>query len=231
MLKLEHVTKYYDDFKAVDNLSFEVKEGEIFGLLGINGAGKTTTFRMIMGLLDITEGNITLDDKKIEKPVENTQSLDYTNDFNQALAKLNSKDKNIASEGLDLMKGLADKKCAEAIEELGLTYSVFGNEQSQFPQINKRREVLGFDKNTSITQSIQYLESIESENSMSVDALYVLGYSYWKQRNWPKGAEILTKAIEELSKSSNMTYHGMSKDDLMKDIKKYLDECNKQLKK
>ena len=50
MLKLEKVTKYYEDFLAVDNLSFNIKEGEIFGLLGVNGAGKTTTFRMIMGL-------------------------------------------------------------------------------------------------------------------------------------------------------------------------------------
>ena len=41
MLKLENVSKYYDDFLAVDNLSFEVKPGEIFGLLGVNGAGKT----------------------------------------------------------------------------------------------------------------------------------------------------------------------------------------------
>ena len=52
MLKVSHVTKYYDDFRAVNDLSFEIKEGEIFGLLGVNGAGKTTTFRMIMGLLD-----------------------------------------------------------------------------------------------------------------------------------------------------------------------------------
>ena len=66
MLKLEHVTKYYDDFRAVNDLSFEIKEGEIFGLLGVNGAGKTTTFRMIMGLLDKTEGTITLDDKPID---------------------------------------------------------------------------------------------------------------------------------------------------------------------
>ena len=51
MLKLSHVTKYYGDFLAVDDLSFEVKDGEIFGLLGVNGAGKTTTFRMITGLL------------------------------------------------------------------------------------------------------------------------------------------------------------------------------------
>ena len=52
MLQVKNVTKYYDTLKAVDDLSFEVKEGEIFGLLGLNGAGKTTTFRMIMGLID-----------------------------------------------------------------------------------------------------------------------------------------------------------------------------------
>jgi ABC-2 type transport system ATP-binding protein len=66
MLKLDHVTKYYDDFLAVDDISFEIKEGEIFGLLGVNGAGKTTTFRMIVGLLDKTKGNISLFNKKID---------------------------------------------------------------------------------------------------------------------------------------------------------------------
>lgn len=66
MLKLDHVTKYYDDFLAVDDISFEIKEGEIFGLLGVNGAGKTTTFRMIVGLLDKTKGDITLFNKKID---------------------------------------------------------------------------------------------------------------------------------------------------------------------
>ena len=69
MLKVEHVTKYYDDFRAVNDISFEIKEGEIFGLLGVNGAGKTTTFRMIMGLLDKTEGTITLDGKPIDYSV------------------------------------------------------------------------------------------------------------------------------------------------------------------
>ena len=69
MLKVSHVTKYYDDFRAVNDISFEIKEGEIFGLLGVYGAGKTTTFRMIMGLLDKTEGEITLDGKKIDYSV------------------------------------------------------------------------------------------------------------------------------------------------------------------
>ena len=66
MLKVDHVTKYYDDFLAVNDISFEIKEGEIFGLLGVNGAGKTTTFRMIMGLLDKSSGEITLNGKKID---------------------------------------------------------------------------------------------------------------------------------------------------------------------
>ena len=66
MLILKNVTKYYGSNLAVDNLSFEVKDGEIFGLLGVNGAGKTTTFRMITGLLDKTEGEITFNGKKID---------------------------------------------------------------------------------------------------------------------------------------------------------------------
>ena len=66
MLKVDNVTKYYGDFRAVHNLSFEINEGEIFGLLGVNGAGKTTTFRMILGLLDKTEGTITLNNKPID---------------------------------------------------------------------------------------------------------------------------------------------------------------------
>jgi ABC-2 type transport system ATP-binding protein len=48
----------YGDVKAVQNLSFTIKPGEIFGLLGTNGAGKTTTFRMIMGLIKPKEGSI-----------------------------------------------------------------------------------------------------------------------------------------------------------------------------
>ena len=48
MLEVKNVTKYYGKIKAVDNLSFKVDDGKIFGLLGVNGAGKTTTFRMIL---------------------------------------------------------------------------------------------------------------------------------------------------------------------------------------
>ena len=65
MLIVSNVKKNYGDFTAVNNLSFTIKPGEVFGLLGTNGAGKTTTFKMIMGLLEPTEGSITLDGKEI----------------------------------------------------------------------------------------------------------------------------------------------------------------------
>jgi len=57
---VRHLTKRFGDFIAVDGISFEVRAGEIFGLLGANGAGKTTTIRMLIGLLRPTSGGGTV---------------------------------------------------------------------------------------------------------------------------------------------------------------------------
>jgi len=65
-LQLEHVTKRFGSFTAVDDLSLAIPEQEMFGFLGANGAGKTTTFRMILGLLNATEGSITWNGEKID---------------------------------------------------------------------------------------------------------------------------------------------------------------------
>lgn len=86
MLKVENVTKYYGDLKAVDNLSFEVEDGCIFGLLGLNGAGKTTTFRMIMGLIDDYTGSITLDGKKIDYSM--TDKIGFLTEERSLLTKM-----------------------------------------------------------------------------------------------------------------------------------------------
>lgn len=64
-LKLSGVTKRFGTFTAVDHLSLEIPEQQIFGFLGANGAGKTTTFRMILGLLDATDGEITWNGESI----------------------------------------------------------------------------------------------------------------------------------------------------------------------
>lgn len=90
MLKVSHISKSYDDIQAVDHLSFEVKEGEIFGLLGVNGAGKTTTFRMIVGLLEKDQGEITLNGKKIDYSL--TDKIGFMTEERSLLLKLSVKE-------------------------------------------------------------------------------------------------------------------------------------------
>lgn len=58
MLQLDNVTKRFGSFTAVDDLNLSIPQNEIFGLLGANGAGKTTTFRMLLKLIDQSEGTI-----------------------------------------------------------------------------------------------------------------------------------------------------------------------------
>jgi ABC-2 type transport system ATP-binding protein len=60
-LRVEHVSKRFGDFTAVDDLSFQVRRGRVFGFLGPNGAGKTTTIRMIVGITAPDEGRIEYD--------------------------------------------------------------------------------------------------------------------------------------------------------------------------
>jgi lipopolysaccharide export system ATP-binding protein len=64
-LVLEHLTKSYDGRKVVDDLTLEVRSGEVVGLLGPNGAGKTTTFYMVLGLLKPDGGSVYLDGEDI----------------------------------------------------------------------------------------------------------------------------------------------------------------------
>ena len=66
-LKVENVTKHFGEKVAVDNISFEMKKPGVFGLLGTNGAGKTTTIRMMLGILKKDSGEITWNDKQVER--------------------------------------------------------------------------------------------------------------------------------------------------------------------
>ena len=61
MIQVEHLTKCYGDFKAVDDLSFEIEEGRVYGFLGPNGAGKSTTMNIMTGCLSATAGHVVID--------------------------------------------------------------------------------------------------------------------------------------------------------------------------
>ena len=58
VIEVDHIKRRFGDFYAVKNVTFDVQPGEVFGLLGANGAGKTTTFRMLCGLLPVSEGSL-----------------------------------------------------------------------------------------------------------------------------------------------------------------------------
>lgn len=82
MLKVENFSKSYDGKKnVVDNISFDVKNGEIFGFIGHNGAGKTTTIKSIVGILDYNEGKITINGMDVkENPIECKKIMAYIPD-------------------------------------------------------------------------------------------------------------------------------------------------------
>ena len=61
MIEVKNLTRRYGDFTAVNSVSFNIKKGQIVGLLGHNGAGKTTTLKMLTGYLEPTDGNIKID--------------------------------------------------------------------------------------------------------------------------------------------------------------------------
>jgi ABC-2 type transport system ATP-binding protein len=73
MIRVEALTRYYGDLKAVDQVSFEIGQGEIVGLLGHNGAGKTTIMKMLTGYLEPTQGRIEIDGLDIQEYREAVQ--------------------------------------------------------------------------------------------------------------------------------------------------------------
>jgi ABC-2 type transport system ATP-binding protein len=82
MIRVENLSKEYDEVVAVRDLTVDIPEGEIYGLIGPNGAGKTTTLRMCCGLLDPTIGRVTVNNIDVHSDVEQAQSqIGYLADF------------------------------------------------------------------------------------------------------------------------------------------------------
>jgi ABC-2 type transport system ATP-binding protein len=121
-VRLVDVEKYFGDFKALDKVSFEVKEGEIVGFLGPNGAGKTTTMRIITGFMEQTSGKVEVFGyDNIENPMDIKKITGYLPEQPPLYPELSVR------EYLDfvaLIKGVepnrAKKRIDEVIELIGL---------------------------------------------------------------------------------------------------------------
>ena len=78
MISVSHLTIYYGSLMAVDDLSFEIDEGHVYGFLGPNGAGKTTTMNIMTGCLSATAGSVQIDGYDIfEDPGEAKKRIGY----------------------------------------------------------------------------------------------------------------------------------------------------------
>ncbi len=181
MLKVENATKYYGDFLAVDNLSFEVKPGEIFGLLGVNGAGKTTTFRMIMGLLDFTSGKITLDGKKIDYSM--TDKIGFLTEERSLLTKMTVREQCLFYGAL---KNMSDEEIIERVEFLLKKFEISDYIDRKIKDLSKGNQ-----------QKIQFITAI-----MNKPRLLILDEPFSGLD--PFNVEIFKKEIIEMANEGSM---------------------------
>jgi ABC-2 type transport system ATP-binding protein len=110
-LHINNVTKRFGSFTAVDDLSITINENQIFGFLGANGAGKTTTFRMILGLIDETEGQIRWNNQKIDYSV--TDSMGYLPEERGLYPKMKVKEQMIY---LGRLRGMDKSAIVKALD-------------------------------------------------------------------------------------------------------------------
>ena len=123
MITVEHLTKCYGDFLAVDDLSFEIEEGHVYGFLGPNGAGKSTTMNIITGCLSATSGRVRIDGHDIfEEPGAAKRLIGYLPE--QPPLYLNETPVEylrFVGEAKGLRGGALERQIAEVVEQTRLT--------------------------------------------------------------------------------------------------------------
>ena len=144
MLQVKNIVKYYGQNKAVDHLSFEVKDGEIFGLLGENGAGKTTTFRIIMGLLEATEGEVLLDGKKIDYSI--TDKIGFVTEERSLLTKMTVKEQILF---YGVLKGMKEEVILKELKKWLKEFQIESYENRKIKELSKGNQ-----------QKIQFISAV-----------------------------------------------------------------------
>lgn len=119
IIQTENLTKYFGDFAAVDNVSINVRQGEIYGFLGLNGAGKTTTIRLLLGMIKSDKGSINLFGQSLNQPSNLWNDVGYLVETPYSYPNLSVK------ENLEVfykLRGLKDRKLIDnVIDKLQLS--------------------------------------------------------------------------------------------------------------
>src|SRR5699024_10560329 len=177
-LELNKVTKKFGDFTAVQPLTLTIPENEMFGFLGGNGAGKTTTFRMILGLIDATSGNITWRGKMLDHKTSNI--VGYLPEERGLYPKLKVKEQLTY---LGRLRGMSKKDAEKEI--------IYWLEKFEVPQyLNKKVEELSKGNQ----QKIQFISSVLHKPELLILDEPFSGLD-------PLNVEMLKQATYDLKKS------------------------------
>lgn len=178
MLKVENITKYYNKVKAVDNLSFNVDKGEIFGLLGENGAGKTTTFRIILGLINASSGKVTLDGKEIDYSL--TDKIGYVTEERSLLTKMTVKDQILL---YGVLKGMSEDNILKEMRKWLKNFQISDYENRKIKELSKGNQ-----------QKIQFIAAVINKPKLLILDEPFSGLD-------PINVEMLKKVIIELQET------------------------------
>lgn len=153
LLELQHLKKYYATQKAVDDISFKLDEGSIFGLLGPNGAGKTTLLRMITGIFYPDEGNILFEGTAFD-PINDVQKIGYMPEERGLYKKMKIGDQALY---LAQLKGLSR---SDAMDKIRYWFKRLGMETWW----NKKVE----DLSKGMSQKLQFVTTVMHEPKLII---------------------------------------------------------------
>ena len=218
MLSVKNIIKYYGKNCAVNNLSFEVKNGEIFGLLGENGAGKTTTFRIIMGLLDSDSGSVLLDRKKIDYSL--TDKIGFLTEERSLLTKMTVKEQIIFYGSL---KGMEEEEILKKLDDLLKEFEILEYKNRKIKELSKGNQ-----------QKIQFIAAVINDPKLLIldepftglDPINVELFKNYIRKLQKKGCSIIFSShqmehIEEFCEKLVILVKGKSiLEGYIKDIKK-----------
>lgn len=175
-LIIDHVTKKYKNFTAVNDMSLSLEKGKMLGFLGRNGAGKTTTFRMILGLTPITKGSITYNDKVIDRSLYNR--IGYLPEERGLHPKMKVEDE---LRYLATLKGMASKDITKAIDYWLKRFDITENREKKIESLSKGNQ-----------QKIQLLASMLHDPELLILDEPFSGLD-------PVNVELLKSAVQDLN--------------------------------
>lgn len=218
MIEVRNLVKHYGDVKAVDDISFTVKNGEILGFLGPNGAGKTTTLKVITGYLSPTAGNVFVDGMNVlDDSMEIRKMIGYlpemnplyhdmqVYDFLEFVARVREIDKNQfrtrLNEVIDLcgLKGVVHKNINELskgyCQRVGLAQAIIHDpeilildEPTSGLDPNQIVEIRGLIKNLGKEKTVIISSHILQEMQATADRMIIIN----------KGRIVADGTVEEL---------------------------------